>query len=177
MPRRKPIAAIHPFDVRHGTDTSGILFGPEIACGTEIEPEELTAYYGVAPSILETVLDHWLQDTAPKHSIERYTFLDIGAGKGRAMLLASQFPFAAVEGVELNKGLVAVAQRTSRPGSAIRTQRRLLRSLCITPTPPRIRCPMGRFSPSSFTLSKPSCCAAFCATSKASSHAVPGPSI
>ncbi|HZL28312.1 MAG TPA: class I SAM-dependent methyltransferase [Acidobacteriaceae bacterium] len=111
MPRRKSIAAIHPFDVRHGTDTSGIMFGKEIARGTAIEPDDLTAYYGVAPSILETVLDHWLQLTAPKHSIERYTFLDIGAGKGRAMLLASQFPFAAIEGVELNEGLIAIAQR------------------------------------------------------------------
>lgn len=111
MPRRKSTPAIHPFDVRHGTDTSGILFGKEIAHGTGIEADELTAYYGVAPSILETVLDHWLQRTAPVHSIEHYTFLDIGAGKGRAMLLASQFPFRAIEGVELNKDLVAVAEK------------------------------------------------------------------
>jgi len=44
--------------------------------------KSLTAYYGVAPSILEGVIDQWLQRTAPLHSIERYTFLDVGAGKG-----------------------------------------------------------------------------------------------
>jgi hypothetical protein len=110
MPARKSSPAIHPFDTRHGTDTSGLLPAHVIAYGTDARQEELTAYYGVAPSILEGVIDHWLQRTSPQHSIERYTFLDIGAGKGRALLLASQFPFAAVEGVELNCSLSRIAQ-------------------------------------------------------------------
>jgi hypothetical protein len=110
MPARKIIPAIHPFDVRHGTDTSGLLPAKVIARGTDAPLEELTAYYGVAPSILEGILDHWLQRTFPLHSIENYTFLDVGAGKGRALLLASQFPFASVEGVELNGPLANIAQ-------------------------------------------------------------------
>ena len=110
MPARKSSPAIHPFDTRHGTDTSGLLPAHVIAYGTGIPQAELTAYYGVAPSILEGVIDQWLQSTAPLHSIERYTFLDVGAGKGRALLLASQFPFAAVEGVELNCSLARIAQ-------------------------------------------------------------------
>jgi SAM-dependent methyltransferase len=110
MSARKSSPAIHPFDVRHDTDTSGLLPAHVIAYGTGAKQEELTAYYGVAPSILEGVIDQWLQRTAPLHSIERYTFLDVGAGKGRALLLASQFPFAAVEGVELNCSLARIAQ-------------------------------------------------------------------
>ena len=54
------------------------------------------------------MLDIWLQRTAPQ-PVEHTVFLDIGAGKGRAMLLASQFPFLRVEGVELNADLARIA--------------------------------------------------------------------
>lgn len=108
-PSRRPAPAIHPFDKLHGTDTSGLLPGTRIAAGTGIAPEELTAYYGVAPSILHGVIDLWLRECAPQQPIERTVFLDVGAGKGRAMLLASQYPFLRVEGVELNSELAGIA--------------------------------------------------------------------
>jgi hypothetical protein len=94
MPRRKIISAIHPFDTRHGTDTSGLLLAEVIAQGTNAVLEELTAYYGVAPSILEGIVNQWLR-LKPVHSIERY---------------ASQFPFAAVQGIELNSSLAEIAR-------------------------------------------------------------------
>ncbi len=91
-------------------DTSGLLPGTAIAQGTGITPEELTAYYGVAPSILHGVIDLWLRACAPQQPIERTVFLDVGAGKGRALLLASQYPFLRVEGIELNPSLTEIAQ-------------------------------------------------------------------
>jgi len=109
MPSKKIQPAIHPFDQLHGTDTSGLIPGHVIVRGTDAKVEELTAYYGVAPSILHGVLDVWLQRAEPQ-PIEKTVFLDIGAGKGRAMLLASQFPFLRVEGVELNAELAHIAQ-------------------------------------------------------------------
>ncbi|MGA7811003.1 class I SAM-dependent methyltransferase, partial [Bradyrhizobium sp.] len=114
MPRPKPGPAIHPFDQLHGTDTSGLIPGHVIAEGTDARVSELTAYYGVAPSILHGLLDIWFQRTSPQPreaqpDIERTVFLDIGAGKGRAMLVASQFPFLRVEGVELNADLARIA--------------------------------------------------------------------
>jgi hypothetical protein len=108
MPRNRIQPAIHPFDTAHGTDTSGLIPGSVIVRGTAAKVEELTAYYGVAPSILHGLLDIWLHRTAPQ-PIEKTVFLDIGAGKGRAMLLASQFPFLRVEGVELNATLANIA--------------------------------------------------------------------
>ena len=108
MPARKPEPAIHPFDQLHGTDTSGLIPGSVIVQGTSARVSELTAYYGVAPSILHGLLDIWLHRTTP-HPIERTVFLDVGAGKGRAMLLASQFPFLRVEGIELNPDLARIA--------------------------------------------------------------------
>jgi SAM-dependent methyltransferase len=100
--------AIHPFDTLHGTDTSGLIPGKIIAQGTSAKVEELTAYYGVAPSILHGLLDLWLQRTHPQ-PIQNTVFLDVGAGKGRALLLASQYPFLRVEGVELNPSLARIA--------------------------------------------------------------------
>ena len=109
MPRPKTQPAIHPFDALHGTDTSGLLSGKVIARGTAAKVEELTAYYGVAPSILRGLLDQWLQQPQAR-TIEQTVFLDVGAGKGRAMLLASQYPFLRVEGVELNPELATIAR-------------------------------------------------------------------
>jgi SAM-dependent methyltransferase len=110
MPRKKTPPAIHPFDQRHGTDTSGLLPGTTIVRGTSAKAEELTAYYGVAPTILHSLLDHWLQRSEPGAPIENTVFFDVGAGKGRAVLLASQYPFLRVEGVELNPELAQIAQ-------------------------------------------------------------------
>ncbi len=111
MPRKPiPPPVVHPFDQLHGTDTSGLLPASVIMQGTAAKEAELTAYYGVAPSILIELLDIWLQRTAPPQSIERYTFLDVGAGKGRAILIASAYPFASVQGIELNAELAATAR-------------------------------------------------------------------
>lgn len=108
MPRRRP--AVHPFDIEHGTETSGLLPGHIIARGTSARVEDLTAYYGIAPSILRSLLDLWLQRLHPRAPIERTVFLDVGAGKGRAMLVASEYPFLRVEGIELNPQLATIAQ-------------------------------------------------------------------
>ena len=109
MPSRK--SAVHPFDVAHGTETSGLLSGKIIARGTNAEAADLTAYYGIAPSILRALLDLWLRELHPLAPIERTVFLDIGAGKGRAMLVASEYPFLRIEGIELNPMLADITRR------------------------------------------------------------------
>lgn len=109
MPPRRP--AVHPFDVEHGTETSGLLSGKIIAHGTGHNAADLTAYYGIAPSILRALLDLWLRELHPLAPIERTVFLDVGAGKGRAMLVASDYPFLRVEGIELNPKLADIARR------------------------------------------------------------------
>ena len=42
---------------------------------------------------------------------ERFTFIDIGSGKGRALLLASQYPFRRILGIEFLPELHRIAQR------------------------------------------------------------------
>lgn len=102
-----PKQAIHPFDRDHGTETSGLIAARHLLTGHPND-QHVTAYYGVAPSILRTLVDLWLE-TRPAFPIDRYTFLDIGAGKGRAMLVASQMPFHQILGVELNHDLATLA--------------------------------------------------------------------
>jgi SAM-dependent methyltransferase len=47
----------------------------------------------------------------PLAPIDEYTFIDLGAGMGRAMLLAAAYPFRAVVGVELHPALARIARR------------------------------------------------------------------
>ena len=109
-PRRKAEPVKHPFDQQHGSFFFFVMACTEIYTGTGFAPEDLTAYYAVAPSILHSVIDLWLRECSPPAPIEQTVFLDIGAGKGRAMLLASQYPFLRVEGIELNPALAATTQ-------------------------------------------------------------------
>ena len=99
---------IHPFDQVHGTDTSGLVPARDLMTGHPND-EHVTAYYAVAPSILRSLVDQW-HKTNPPHHITDYTFLDLGSGKGRAILLASEFPFRQVIGVELNPAMVTIAE-------------------------------------------------------------------
>jgi hypothetical protein len=98
----------HPFDQIHGVETSGLIAAGNLLTGHPND-SHVTAYYGIAPSILRTLIDLW-RATNPPHPIEHYTFLDFGAGKGRAMLVASEFPFHQVVGIELNPTLADIAQ-------------------------------------------------------------------
>lgn len=99
---------IHPFDEIHGVDTSGLVPARHLLTGHPND-EHVTAYYGVAPSILRSLIDHW-RETVPPHPISSYTFVDVGAGKGRALLVASEYRFRKVVGVELNPLLADIAR-------------------------------------------------------------------
>lgn len=98
----------HPFDLEHGTDTAGLISGPDLASG---HPHDrfIEGYAAVPPSRFHAILARW-QASVPPHSLDNYTFVDLGCGKGRAVLLASQAGFRAVVGVELNPSLAATAQ-------------------------------------------------------------------
>jgi SAM-dependent methyltransferase len=105
-------APVHPFDRVYGTDTGGLIPRAQLLTGHPNDAH-LTAYYAVAPSILDRLIDLWLR-TNPPFAIDRYTFLDVGAGKGRALLTASLHPFHAATGIELNPGLAAIARDNLR---------------------------------------------------------------
>src|SRR5215469_6007998 len=82
---------IHPFDLRYGVATSGLIGGGDLRSGHRHDVYN-TAYYGMAPSRFQSVMQRWSAD--PSHApIDQYCFVDLGCGKGRAVLMASEFGF------------------------------------------------------------------------------------
>lgn len=99
----------HPFDVSHGVRTSGLVAGRHLKTDAA-NSRHVTACYAVAPSVFRTLVGRWRQ-VQPAGAIRETTLIDIGAGMGRAVLLASKMPFAGVVGVEMHPALVRIARR------------------------------------------------------------------
>jgi SAM-dependent methyltransferase len=98
----KEYVPVHPFDQKFGVETSGLLFAEDLLSGSGKDLYN-AGYFGVAPSVFRQIL-HRLQ-----LDFEKYTFVDLGSGKGRALLIASDYPFRAIVGVELSPRLHAIA--------------------------------------------------------------------
>lgn len=103
---------VHPFDTEFGVRTSGLIAGRHLRIGKGSD-RHITAYYAVAPSVFDALLARWRRApyVAP---LDQYTFLDLGAGMGRAMLLASQHNFRQVVGVELHSTLAEMARKNMK---------------------------------------------------------------
>ncbi len=99
----------HPFDLEWGVRTSGLVAGRYLKTGSPHD-RHTTAYYGIAPSVFEEMIRRW-RKMRPAFPLEEITFIDIGAGMGRALLLAAEMPFRAVIGVEMHPALVRIARQ------------------------------------------------------------------
>jgi len=101
------------FDAENGVATEALLFlgqlDPE-AIGPSLE--DATHYEPTPPADFEALLD-----AAPVCAATT-TFLDLGCGLGRTLLLAARRPFRQVVGVEISPALAEIARdnlRTSDP--------------------------------------------------------------
>ncbi len=113
VPKHEPKGPpVHPFDRLYRTDTGGLIPGATLMIG-HANDAHITAYYAIAGSILDGMVSLWLQ-SQPLYEIDRYTFLDVGAGKGRALLTASLHPFREAVGIEMNPKLAAIARNNIR---------------------------------------------------------------
>jgi SAM-dependent methyltransferase len=63
----------------------------------------------MAPSRFQRVMEYWIADQT-HGALEDYSFVDLGCGKGRAVMMASEFRFREVVGVELHGGLARLAE-------------------------------------------------------------------
>ena len=104
--RHEPWMRKHPFDIEHKTTTYGFLPRWLLRSGGSADAH-VTAYAGCQPSCLRRALSVIPQP-------DSYTFVDLGCGKGRALIVASELPFRRVFGIELAAGLVAVARRNAK---------------------------------------------------------------
>lgn len=105
------VSVTHPFDLQHGVDTSGMVGGAALLTG---HPHDVynTAYWGVSPSRARDLLRRW-QESLKGRAVDDYTFVDLGCGKGRMMMIASELQFREIIGVELNPQLAAIASANS----------------------------------------------------------------
>ncbi len=104
----------HPFDRRHKVDTGGLIYPEALAWGHEHDHES-AGYYATAPSMFHQAIARCSGLLAgPGYALGDYTLVDIGAGKGRVVMMASEYAFREVVGVELNPRLVKIARRNVR---------------------------------------------------------------
>ena len=98
----------HPFDLEYGVRTSGLVAGRHLGSG-HMHDRHNTAYFAVAPSVFQSMIVRWRR-SKPVAPVDQYTFIDFGAGMGRAVMLAAELPFRNVVGVELNPALARIAR-------------------------------------------------------------------
>lgn len=118
----------HPFDLENGVRTSGLVAGPHLAAGHRHD-RHATAYYAVAPSVFHGMIVRWRRCRPAAH-IDEVAFIDVGAGMGRAMLLAAEYRFRMVVGLELNPALARIGRRNMARWRAAGRTRTPLRMIC-----------------------------------------------
>jgi hypothetical protein len=103
------------FDNEFGVDTSGMVI-PDQADVIGSRWIHGSRYQAVdADSLGQILIELGL-------NYEQFTFIDLGSGKGRAVLLASQFPFRKIIGVEYSEGLNDIARKNL---ATFRTEHRM----------------------------------------------------
>lgn len=125
------------FDRIHNVDTDGDFDDWTHLSDLKIDSPNWidgTNYTGIEPLRFRASL------AALKVRFDDFTFIDFGSGKGRALLLASEFPFKKIIGVEFSPELFDIAQRNLQTYKNTRQQCRSIDLVCMDivdfPLPP-----------------------------------------
>lgn len=103
LPREQE--ANRAFDRRHGTDTAEEIDLTE----TGVPSDQARRGNGVYRPLWEGAFHQALQ--AVGVGFDGYSFVDLGCGKGKLLMLAAAYPFTRIVGVDYSPGLQAIAQR------------------------------------------------------------------
>lgn len=122
------------FDARHGTRTAGVLAPQHLQHVPEVEAQAV-GYEATDPLSFRV-----LMRALPIHHPD-YAFVDVGSGKGRVVLLAAEYPFRCVVGVEASPVLHRIALENLRVAS--RTRRRCDRVMLRNVDAAEYRLPRG----------------------------------
>lgn len=91
------------FDQRFGVQTAGLVAVADLDIDDELRRQAVE--YSPTPGVgLGVVLEELDLDC------EQFTFVDFGCGKGRALFMAAEFPFAGIIGVEIAQTLCEAAR-------------------------------------------------------------------
>ena len=95
----------HPYDRAHGVRTGRSVPGYLLNPGDPWD-SPTTAYVPAQPSVVRSAL-------AMIPEPQQCHFLDIGCGKGRPLLVATEFDFRAITGIEFSRPLAWIARRNA----------------------------------------------------------------
>jgi SAM-dependent methyltransferase len=98
-----PKYSAEDFDAIHGVDTSTVAL-----IDSQMPPESMAEAVRYEPANVG-VLHHIFRSLPLRH--QEYHLIDLGCGKGRTLLVASQYPFRKITGVELSPLTVRIAAR------------------------------------------------------------------
>jgi hypothetical protein len=124
----RPTSQASKFDIEYGVDTDGRFDGwtylsdLDIASPNWIDGND---YAAIEPERFRRVLSSF------NIVFEDFTFIDFGSGKGRALLLASEFPFRRILGLEFSTELHRAAEGNIRRYSSATQKCRNIRSLNV----------------------------------------------
>jgi len=94
------------FDRDYGVTTHAVLFLTDLDPDAAGDAGAHATHYEAVP-----VADfRALLSLVPKDAIPSATFVDVGAGMGRAMILAAEYPFKQVVGIEVSPALYEIAR-------------------------------------------------------------------
>jgi SAM-dependent methyltransferase len=111
------------FDTRHGVDTGGIIQLNQLRIAGS-SWEYGVPYWAIDPDDFARLVGA-LDIRHPD-----FTFIDFGSGKGRALLLASEFPFEKIIGVEFSPELTEIARQNIRTFRSERQQCHKIELVC-----------------------------------------------
>jgi SAM-dependent methyltransferase len=112
------------FDAQHGVTTEALVFLGELDPDAVGPSLEFATHYEPTP-VAEA---NALLDASPLGP-ESATFVDVGAGMGRVLLLAARRPFRGVAGIDISPALVEIARENV---TTARDPLRVVRDVRIT---------------------------------------------
>jgi hypothetical protein len=134
--RRKARFGDLDYDWEHSVNTtrSNVRVGTQFLTGLIGRP-----YFATEPWLFEQIMQALalgIQQSAVSQGLAHgalrdFTFIDLGSGKGRVLLMASDYPFKRIIGVEFMPELHRAAQENIAGYSSDRQRRRLIESVCM----------------------------------------------
>lgn len=100
---RRRIQAHEQFDLKYGLDTQTPMLVRDLETWAPAA-QHAVHYEAAAIPLVRRILRHLRTD------LQRFTFIDLGSGKGRVLLIAAQYRFESVIGVEFSKTLHDIAE-------------------------------------------------------------------
>ncbi len=120
--RRKARFGDLDYDWEHSVDTtrSNVSFRTQLFTGMMARP-----YFASEPWLFAQIMQ------SMPIEFSQFTFIDLGAGKGRALLMATDYSFQKIVGVEFMPGLCRAAQKNIAGYSSDRQQCRRIEAICM----------------------------------------------